>query len=520
MEPQIEAATETAIEPTELSEQSKQRKRLERRWFWIALLPMASLFLYLGSVAANFTGTTRLPEALIWGPGFALVIAALLGAPPLIKRLGIFASSRKFRVFGAVTATVGIAAYAAFFVCVSPFKPTETDATPPAVLCIALIYITLLALSAYASVVLHKAVRIVSVKQAGVFSGWMTVLYIAAFLVVSAFLVVFNRWIVFYFTETIIYAIPLIISLVLLFGVSCDDDYAAPKTATYFSDALYVKFMVAAALLLLLDMFHDGSYYGGGTYSAIFELWQQVAVWVMPLATGFAVIALIRKNLWFPAILATILLICFEQGLVLFFNDSETLALAYAISSSLISSCPLILAFFIPLAYSAQRRGSAITVTGAMAFWLFGTVLNTLIAFVSDKLGGAVGIVMLVKPAVTFTLSIAAIAYLFYLYSENNRVYIAGLIAEFKSRKVEEVHETVSKADLMEGLGLTPREKEVCALLLKSLSVKMIAVELGLAFSTVNGYYRSLYRKLNISSKGELFMRFGADSAALGDETA
>ena len=59
---------------------------------------------------------------------------------------------------------------------------------------------------------------------------------------------------------------------------------------------------------------------------------------------------------------------------------------------------------------------------------------------------------------------------------------------------------------------LAPREKEVCALLLKSLSVKQIAGELGLAFSTVNGYYRSLYRKLEINSKAELFMRFGAES--------
>jgi len=63
----------------------------------------------------------------------------------------------------------------------------------------------------------------------------------------------------------------------------------------------------------------------------------------------------------------------------------------------------------------------------------------------------------------------------------------------------------------MEGLGFTPREKEVCALLLKSFSIKQIAIELGLAFDTVNGYYRSIYRKLNISSKGELFMYFYAE---------
>ncbi|GHT85884.1 hypothetical protein FACS18947_5170 [Bacteroidia bacterium] len=90
----------------------------------------------------------------------------------------------------------------------------------------------------------------------------------------------------------------------------------------------------------------------------------------------------------------------------------------------------------------------------------------------------------------------------------------AALIAEFRNRDVARIGDTVSQRDLIENLGLAPREKEVCALLLKGLTIRQIAGELGLAFATVNGYYRNLYKKLGIGSKGELFMRFGAEPAA------
>jgi DNA-binding CsgD family transcriptional regulator len=65
------------------------------------------------------------------------------------------------------------------------------------------------------------------------------------------------------------------------------------------------------------------------------------------------------------------------------------------------------------------------------------------------------------------------------------------------------------KANAEEHLGLSPREKEVFALLLKNMPVKTIAIELGIAFHTANNHYRSIYRKLRINSKGALFMRYG-----------
>jgi DNA-binding CsgD family transcriptional regulator len=61
----------------------------------------------------------------------------------------------------------------------------------------------------------------------------------------------------------------------------------------------------------------------------------------------------------------------------------------------------------------------------------------------------------------------------------------------------------------LEGLGLTPREQEICRCLLRGLSIKQIGYELHISFDTANSHYRSLYRKLGISSKAELFMKFG-----------
>jgi DNA-binding CsgD family transcriptional regulator len=66
----------------------------------------------------------------------------------------------------------------------------------------------------------------------------------------------------------------------------------------------------------------------------------------------------------------------------------------------------------------------------------------------------------------------------------------------------------VKKPPNLEGLRLSPREKEICLLLLRGLSLKQIGYELHISFDTVNSHYRSLYRKLGISSKAELFIKF------------
>ena len=72
--------------------------------------------------------------------------------------------------------------------------------------------------------------------------------------------------------------------------------------------------------------------------------------------------------------------------------------------------------------------------------------------------------------------------------------------------------ERAEKVDEEEQLGLSPREKEIFALLLKNMPLKTIALELGISFHTVNTHYRSIYRKLGITNKGDLFMKYGKNA--------
>jgi DNA-binding CsgD family transcriptional regulator len=54
---------------------------------------------------------------------------------------------------------------------------------------------------------------------------------------------------------------------------------------------------------------------------------------------------------------------------------------------------------------------------------------------------------------------------------------------------------------------LSPREKEVYDLLLKNLTLQQIAQHLHISYHTVNNHYRSIYKKLGVTSKGELFIK-------------
>jgi len=67
----------------------------------------------------------------------------------------------------------------------------------------------------------------------------------------------------------------------------------------------------------------------------------------------------------------------------------------------------------------------------------------------------------------------------------------------------------VEKVNSEKNLGLSPREREIFTLMLKNMPLKTIALELGISFYTVNNHYNSIYHKLGIHSKGELFMKYG-----------
>jgi DNA-binding CsgD family transcriptional regulator len=64
-----------------------------------------------------------------------------------------------------------------------------------------------------------------------------------------------------------------------------------------------------------------------------------------------------------------------------------------------------------------------------------------------------------------------------------------------------------------EHLNLTPREKEIFAMLLDGIAPKEIAFTLKINYETVHFHQKNLYRKLGIQSRAELFARYLAKTA-------
>jgi DNA-binding CsgD family transcriptional regulator len=62
--------------------------------------------------------------------------------------------------------------------------------------------------------------------------------------------------------------------------------------------------------------------------------------------------------------------------------------------------------------------------------------------------------------------------------------------------------------DLFKTYALSKREAEVCDLLLQGYTLRQISAILRIAYSTVNTYCTSAYRKLGINSRTELLLRF------------
>jgi DNA-binding CsgD family transcriptional regulator len=71
--------------------------------------------------------------------------------------------------------------------------------------------------------------------------------------------------------------------------------------------------------------------------------------------------------------------------------------------------------------------------------------------------------------------------------------------------KTDEINKETDKA---EGLGLTPREKQLFTLMLTDMSVKEIMIELEISKGTFNFHSANLYRKLEIQSRTELLVKF------------
>jgi DNA-binding CsgD family transcriptional regulator len=106
---------------------------------------------------------------------------------------------------------------------------------------------------------------------------------------------------------------------------------------------------------------------------------------------------------------------------------------------------------------------------------------------------------------------LTAIVFVFFMLSPHSykHLFSVGWLSDLHKDDMELWRETVAEVDRFEKYHLTPREKEIVALLLTGQTRRQIAGELDRSESTVSMHVKNLYDKLEISSLSELFLRYG-----------
>lgn len=495
--------------------QAIQENRLERRWFWIAFL-FFLLLSYMQSSGTSALFASTIDEVAGEGVseryGSIVIAITIFFAPISLKRYGILDNTDKMRKIiagSAFIAAVSIILYTVYYALLI---------NPDQIWVGMILQFFIVAIPAMiAGCVMYRVVMVMDIKSAAYFSGLILVCTYILLMVDMAFYasVVNNNvvWAMFLSYYPIVYIILLSIPVIMLVTTKEDTYDTSHRITVLFSDSLFFKFMLLAAMLFLLDTCAQHHRYAGAVTAEYGTLFNMIVA-IFPIPSLLLITWLLKKGKWMPTIVACTILYCFMQGISIFIYDEKVLGYAYVIGGMIFGAGNSVFVLYIPLVFCLQRRSGAGIITGIVALSL---VSDTIIKMIASVLYPDIPPNAIVMPAISFVLSLVTIAYLFYLYNENSRIHIAAMVDDFQLSNAEQVTETVSKADLLQGLGLTPREKEVCALLLKTYTIRQISGELGLSFATVNGYYRSLYRKLGINSKAELFMRFGAEPAKLSN---
>jgi DNA-binding CsgD family transcriptional regulator len=137
-----------------------------------------------------------------------------------------------------------------------------------------------------------------------------------------------------------------------------------------------------------------------------------------------------------------------------------------------------------------------IGILSASIFYIFGFFITELLKDVnSQSLFSA-----------TALLSIAVILVIFALTPLLTKIVYSAEWADDQYR-LDVTHASRLTVRLSE-FKLTPREVEVCILLLDGYTMRQISAMLNIAYSTVNTYYTSIYRKLKVNSRTELIVMF------------
>lgn len=142
------------------------------------------------------------------------------------------------------------------------------------------------------------------------------------------------------------------------------------------------------------------------------------------------------------------------------------------------------------------------------------------------------GIDVLHKIMSTQTIAVVTAAFLFVVFlllspAFSQLLFFADWSMEFRLTCMSAPREATAPSGKVErrtrpsldDTNLSPREKQVVLLLLRGMTLRQVAPELGLTVSTVSTYSKAIYKKLGINSRAELFLLFGYVQAIEGSDS-
>ena len=486
-----------------------QSESIATSWFLIALISFVNVCYTVSAVPEYCIEVTGLS---VYAPQLKGIVCILAAAsffllPQFFKRLGVFNNARRFRHLFALLSGAGIVSFILFALLGA--SPTEDSIY----LLLILQLISTLIPAALAGCALHRAVKVISGKRAILFSGLsviaayaLTIAHMLFILLVDAFtdtemarVSQYGKGIATAAREAgdpggqlgisflVVYSAMLIIPVILLIKNKDPFEYTAPKVPVYFSEPLYRKFMMLAAVMAVLDAFGNSSWYSCGnfdSYSILFTF----TLMVLPILCSCFIIFMLRKNKWMPVMLACVLALCFQQGLSLFFSDHGQLAIVYELMDTFSGSGTHIFLLFISLTYCIQRRKDARAAKGVVSLWLLANAVSNFLT--PDPTSG---ISVVAAPAITFTVSIAATVWLIYLNGEHTRMYYRALMEEYRDRMK---NGALSTGEAMTEAGLSEEEKKIALLLIEGSTSRDIARKLHMPAEKLKQYENAIRNKL------------------------
>ncbi|GAB1477063.1 hypothetical protein MASR2M70_18990 [Bacillota bacterium] len=232
------------------------------------------------------------------------------------------------------------------------------------------------------------------------------------------------------------------------------------------------------------------------------------------------------ENGWLWGVLAFILLACFIVLQVAFKRSIWTFCNVFFIASIMSH-----VMWYANIPQAAYLFSELKEVGLLISLYLLGCITNKFCDFPMHKIliilcmaviGTLyIGIDALHTVIGTETIAVITTAALFIVFlllspAFSQHLFFADWSKEFRQISMSPLHSEAAEAGAT-GLGrppnlddsnLSPREKQVVLLLLRGMTLRQVAPELGLTVSTVSTYSKTIYKKLGINSRAELFILF------------